>query len=200
MKKNSLWVALYVCVRSKVKGQKNIIFQTHQNLDWICCMTTIHRCVITRRVPFGPQVLSQGGTFGSSSAILGGYSQVLTGYPMGVPLGPQVLSQGGGGTHRSSRAIIGDTHRSSSAILGGYPQVLKGYPRGYPWVLKGYPRGYPWVLKGYPRGYPQVLKGYPRGVPIRPEASRAIKRKAKICYGYKAVRSKVTWTVKVYAI
>ena len=92
MKKNSLWVALYVRVRSKVKGQKNIIFQTHQNLDWICCMTTIHRCVITRRVPFGPQVVSYGCTLGSSSAILGGWPWVLKGYPRGIPIGPQGLS------------------------------------------------------------------------------------------------------------
>jgi hypothetical protein len=42
--------------------------------------------------------------------------------------------------------------------------------------------------------------GCPREVPIRPEASRTIKRKAKMCYGYKAVRPKVTWTVKVFAI
>ncbi len=30
------------------------------------------------------------------------------------------------------------------------------------------------------------LKGYYRGVPIGPEASKAIKRKAKMGYGYKA--------------
>ena len=38
------------------------------------------------------------------------------------------------------------------------------------------------------------------GVPIGPEASRAIKRKAKMCDGYKAIRPKVTWTIKVCAI
>ncbi len=45
-----------------------------------------------------------------------------------------------------------------------------------------------------------VLKGYYSGVPIGPEASKAIKRKAKMGYGYKAIRPKVTWTVKVCAI
>jgi hypothetical protein len=59
MKKNSLWVALFVSdQRSKVEGQKNIIFQTHQNLDWIYSTTIIHRCVITKRVLMGPQVLT----------------------------------------------------------------------------------------------------------------------------------------------
>ncbi len=56
MKKNSLCVCVFVCV--KVKGQKNIIFQIHQNLDCICSMTTIHQCVITRRVLIGAQGLS----------------------------------------------------------------------------------------------------------------------------------------------
>ncbi len=45
-----------------------------------------------------------------------------------------------------------------------------------------------------------VLKGYFRWVPIGPEASKAIKRKAKMGYGYKTIRPKVTWTVKVCAI
>ncbi len=40
-------------------------------------------------------------------------------------------------------------------------------------------------------------QGLSKGVPIRPEASRAIKRKAKMGYVYKAFRPKVTWTVKV---
>jgi hypothetical protein len=56
------------------------------------------------------------------------------------------------------------------------------------------------VLKGYYRRYPLVLKGYYRGVPIGPEASKAIKMKAKMCYGYKAIWPKVTWTVKVCVI
>ncbi len=33
-----------------------------------------------------------------------------------------------------------------------------------------------------------------------PECSKAIKRKAKMGYGYKAIRPKVPWTVKVYAV
>ncbi len=45
-----------------------------------------------------------------------------------------------------------------------------------------------------------VLKGYYMGVPIGREASKAIKRKAKMGYEYKAIRSKVTWTVKVCVI
>ncbi len=51
-----------------------------------------------------------------------------------------------------------------------------------------------------PRGYPWVLKGYPRGLLIGPKASKAIKRKAKTGDGYKAIRPKVIWTVKVFAI
>ena len=43
---DGFFVCLFVCLSvsgSKVKGQKNIIFQTHQNLHGICSMATIHR-------------------------------------------------------------------------------------------------------------------------------------------------------------
>ncbi len=45
-----------------------------------------------------------------------------------------------------------------------------------------------------------VLKGYYSGIPIGPEASKAIMGKAKMGYGYKAIRPKVRWIVKIYAI
>ncbi len=83
------------------------------------------------------------------------------------------------------------THRSSKAIIWGYPQVVKGYSLGAP-------IGPQRLLYGsIHRSSRAILV---EGVPIDSEESKAIKGKAKGGWGYKDIRLKAIWNIKIFVM